>query len=147
MGEECFSRDFIPKIPSGTLISTWISCCCPEEDASSCTCCIPYLMPALSRVEQISHMKRGLLGGTGFQKLLTALLRESGIWIKATDPSAGALQKPWCCMHQIWTRKPVHLLWRHKWPWDMLADNALCERSHSKIRAVAAHSSISVSPQ
>lgn len=66
MGEECFSRDFIPKIPSGTLISTWVSCCCPEEDASSCTCCIPCLMPALSRVEQISHMKRGLLRGTGF---------------------------------------------------------------------------------
>lgn len=66
MGKEWFSRDLIPKIPSGVFISTWVSCCCPEEDSSSCTCCTPHPMPALStELNRFLTWKGGLLGGTG----------------------------------------------------------------------------------
>lgn len=136
------------QIPSGMLISTWVSCCCPEEDTNSCTCCTPHLTPALSRAEQISYMKMGSAWRhwplrSCWQHCYVKLVFGS----RATEPSAGALQKSWCCMHHLGTTKPVHLLWRHKWPWDMLADNMLCECSHSKTRAGAAHSSTSVSSQ
>lgn len=149
MGKEWFSRDFLPDsiwhvnkhmgfmlLPRGRhqqlhLLHT-----------------TPHLTPALSRAEQISYMKMGSAWRhwplrSCWQHRYVKLV----FGLRATEPSAGALQKPWCCMHRLGTTKPVHLLWRHKWPWDMLANNMLCECSHSKTRAVAAHSSTSVSSQ